>query len=428
MVSVLGVGSGRRPTLKIQPYQGIFHLHPPGANELEYLTPDAPDAHDTLLGQVVLSLPKPREFTCLTVRLVAHYTLTLPGQPVEKGTLGSWETDAKIPRHLDKGEHTFAWSLKVPRSSPPYERCPFGRVYYKLVAVADSPAGAIKSDQFTEVIAVPALDVETSALNEQIEGFNAETGPYLMSLLSEHLTVGGGMHFSLNLACVPQDLCLHSITATIVQSYTLRSHAKPGQASTPPSHKRLVFHLDHLTPLWGDESPSRRPGTVLRTSSYLERPPGLLAALRAGESLQVSHVARLPDDDLLRATTLPGTRAPIRITHTIMLDVEFSTPGTAARILRTERPLTILSCCCFPDSLVLPPYACVAERLTREGIRHEPCRAGKCVADGYYCICLSTFDTLIQPLLGIHKAHALPEPKHDEIFAANKHIRSSILP
>ncbi|EJD47035.1 hypothetical protein AURDEDRAFT_113612 [Auricularia subglabra TFB-10046 SS5] len=414
MVALLGGGSGSRPSLRLQPYQSIFHLHPRVTNLGEA------EKHEleVFLGQVTLCLPKPREVTRLVVKLVAHYKLALPGHAAEKGLLGQWECEVSVPRMLRAGEHSFAWSLKVPRSTTPYERCPFGTVDYRLVAVADSPSGALKTEQFMEVIAVPPLDSETSALNERIEGFTEEIGPYLMTLLSQHLTVGGVVQFSLNLASVPRELRLHSITATLLQSYTLTSYSHPRKTISPPPHRRPLFHIDHTTQLWDDgDATRRRPGTVLQPPSVRAR--GLLASLAPGGSLQVSHVARLPKDDLLRATTLPGSETPIRVAHTLALDVAFSAPGSGSgpRVLRTERPLTILSCGCLPESLVLPPYG---------GLTGETYARGKCGnGDEYMCICLLAFDALIKPLLGEHKALAAPAGRMaaDEVFAANKRLQ-----
>jgi len=60
-----------------------------------------------------------------------------------------------------------------------------------------------------------------------------------------------------------------------------------------------------------------------------------------------SHVARLPDDDLLRATTQPGTtEAPIRITHLLKISMEFTTGLANFRrllALSVERPMNMSS-------------------------------------------------------------------------------------
>ncbi|KAH7086655.1 hypothetical protein BKA62DRAFT_731297 [Auriculariales sp. MPI-PUGE-AT-0066] len=70
---------------------------------------------------------------------------------------------------------------------------------------------------------------ETSITDERIEGFNDETGPYLFTLASPHLTVGGLIYFSLTLTAAP--------------SHRLKS-PKDETVVKPPTHERMLFRLD----------------------------------------------------------------------------------------------------------------------------------------------------------------------------------------
>jgi hypothetical protein len=45
--------------------------------------------------------------------------------------------DGTQERLFEKGEHVFAFALVIPSSTAPYERCQYGRVYHKLVAIAE---------------------------------------------------------------------------------------------------------------------------------------------------------------------------------------------------------------------------------------------------------------------------------------------------
>jgi len=72
------VVSGQKPSLKIIPYQGILHFRP--QLKYEHLDPTIQHRPDeTFWGNVILSLPKPRQFTSLTVKLVAPYVIHMPG-------------------------------------------------------------------------------------------------------------------------------------------------------------------------------------------------------------------------------------------------------------------------------------------------------------------------------------------------------------
>ncbi|EJD55551.1 hypothetical protein AURDEDRAFT_109835 [Auricularia subglabra TFB-10046 SS5] len=435
---------GPRATIKLQPYQSLLYLHP--MKEYEHLEANAPTDH-TFGGNVTLSLPKAREFRSLVVKLVTYYTVAIPEHQSETGVLEEFASKLIIPGRLDKGEHTYAWQLSIPRKSPPYERCAFGRVYHRLHAVAEGPGGTIKTEVPFEVIVNPAAEGETSGLNERLEGFNDEIGPYLMTLSSEHVTVGGVVHFMLNLASVPTDTYVYSVSAIIKQSYFLRSHLKPNLTGTPPPHKRPVFVLDHRTPVRRPQVKSRpsspttpapapspertggRPSTVVRSKGT--PPPGkdVLAFIKAGESLEISHVARMPDDDLLRPTTQKSTVAPITISHQVTLEVRFSVAGNdSVRVLRAERPLVISSCCCMLESLLLPSYNDAVEDKsgpTSFATANSRPRLG---CNAVECVCGFTLERLLQkqhaPLLKAHEDTAREDVvPSDEVFIANKIIR-----
>ncbi|KAH7098646.1 hypothetical protein BKA62DRAFT_642042, partial [Auriculariales sp. MPI-PUGE-AT-0066] len=418
-----GLVAGQKPSIKIVPYQGVFQLHPP--SKYEHLDDNAPHGPDeTFWGTVVLSLPKSRQFTSLLVTLSAPYVLNIPGHAQETGTLFESHCPIDIPQKLDKGEHSFAWALNVARSAAPYERSPFGTVRHKLVAVAEGPSGSIREEMLLEVVINPSAEGETSIINERIEGFNDETGPYLFTLASPHLTVGGLIHFSLTLAAAPvKGLVVHNVVGTIMQSYRLKS-PKDGTVVKPPAHERMLFRLDGGTQF-------RSPGDVDVGLRSGHRPMAIIgiensaehgmAVLAAGETLKSSYIARLPIDERLRATSHEGSDSPFRIEHTIVVTMTFSTPGQPAqRMLRIERPLNILSCGCMPGSLVLPSYDDAVEEP-----KEKIWRVKHITGTFYACMCLYKITTLLgtkhfNPLIDAHEAFARPDTPSEDVFRANK--------
>lgn len=182
---------GPKASIKLQPYQSVVYLHPP--QEHESLDPNALQ-DQTLWGNVTLSLPKAREIKSLVVKLVAHYTVAIPGYacvharvpPIYLRLTGCFYTGqspACLPntrtssRRRDTWEKasirarfqttiatralidvrcSFTWSLRIPRVSAPYERCSFGRVYHRLHAIAEGPSGTLKEEIPVEVIVNPA--------------------------------------------------------------------------------------------------------------------------------------------------------------------------------------------------------------------------------------------------------------------------------
>lgn len=67
----------------------------------------------------------------------------------------------------------------------------------------------------------------------------------------------------------------------------------------------------------------------------------------------MSHLAQLPGDDLIRPSTLAGTKTPLRVHHEIVLEARFlhmnhaepeeGSNNNKVRVLRVERPVVISS-------------------------------------------------------------------------------------
>ncbi|EJD48952.1 hypothetical protein AURDEDRAFT_112697 [Auricularia subglabra TFB-10046 SS5] len=241
---------GQRASITLQPYEKLLYLHP--TTEIERRASSSssvPTSEHTCGGNVTLSLPKPREITSLVVKLVTYYTMNIPEHASESGILEEYSAQLGVPHKLDKGEHAYSWSLTIPRDSAPYERCAYGRVYHRLQAVAEGPAGTVKTEIPLEIIINPAPEGDMFGLDETVQGFNQEVGPYRMNLSSEQLTVGGAVHFTLHLASLPADTNIYSVSAHVKQSYTLTSPLRSQLTCTPAPHERQIFLLDHRTVL-----------------------------------------------------------------------------------------------------------------------------------------------------------------------------------
>ena len=64
--------------MRLVPYQSVLFIHQP--KQFEHLDEEnAPPKDQKFWGSVTLILPKPREFTSLVVKLVAYYTIAIPG-------------------------------------------------------------------------------------------------------------------------------------------------------------------------------------------------------------------------------------------------------------------------------------------------------------------------------------------------------------
>ncbi|KAH7098075.1 hypothetical protein BKA62DRAFT_773683 [Auriculariales sp. MPI-PUGE-AT-0066] len=429
----LGGLVGRRAitSMKLVPYEGVLFIHPP--RDLELLEDNSPPLDHLFHGTVILHAHKRCEISSIVVKLVAYYTVSLPGEEPEDGVLAEYPCALNSPRYLDKGDNIFAWSLRIPRTAAPYERCAYGRVHHKLQGIATGPDGTIQTDCLLQVVANPANDGETLDLNQRFTGRSDELGPYLETLSSEHVTVGGVVHYRLHLQSVPAAVRISSITAFIIQSYLVHSVARPEHTATPEPHKRKVFRIDAQTSMLRTDkfsdspadlcptefrpcpgafiSDSRTPKTVVITPE-----PGghedQLAVVPAGGRLIVSHLAKLPNDDLLRPTTQEGTtQAPIKVTHVLVVDIEYTTAISDfanKRIMRVNRPMNLSSCCCTLDALLLPSYVLVQDKTVQEETRPDVPRSPRFGrAPKQVCSCGFTLERLLRiqhaPLLTAHQ-------------------------
>lgn len=70
----------------------------------------------------------------------------------------------------------------------------------------------------------------------------------------------------------------------------------------------------------------------------------------------------MPNDNIVRSTTIPGTRASIRFSHQLLVEVVHSREPEEAgkdrklKVFALRQPITLASCCVAYDAVTLPPY------------------------------------------------------------------------
>jgi len=205
---------------------------------------------------------------------------------------------------------------------------------------------------------------------------NFSSQPYTLSLSSGFTMVGGLLMFRLALILPPTGLVIHSIRIKVNQKFHLTSAYEPGFEMDAPNDARTVFVLDARTPPNFGTIPEPESATTAPRSG--SPPPGAhsgpLATLAPGQEWRIHHLARFPNDSLLRPTTQPGPQGGIKVSHAVSMECVYRVvqqgeedPGTdrakllermkQCRKLVVAKPVSLFSCCCFVDSLSLPPYA-----------------------------------------------------------------------
>ncbi|KAM0748149.1 hypothetical protein T439DRAFT_382626 [Meredithblackwellia eburnea MCA 4105] len=424
ILSSLGLSS---PTIQVTLAEDMLYLHPSPTppqsfdqqqDDNSYSDPaQHPPTHDPMVrGTVVLWLPKPRTIKQLTVRCMAHQTIAWPNRPHEMsspldksvhliGTESGAGTDAygvngsnagthddhsdDTPGHglfLEKGQHTFSFSIIIPSSSATSERCPYGRIRQSVWAEAKGIGGIlggeVKSKEVPFYLVTNPGGAGASSppppLHLRVDGEHDELGSFSIALQSQHIMVGGLILLRLLLSSNPRPLKILSIKLRIRQTFSLRqplqtSNSAPSPA--PVTDYREIGTISHLHP--------PNFGNVRNNSRPPPPPPedddsnGLfipLAKLEPGEAFNVHHLMRLPNDNLLRPSTQPGTDTAIGVEHKLLLEVFYKSFGESGgegiegaqtegdgwgemKRWRCEKGVDFYSCCCFLDSLTLPVYS-----------------------------------------------------------------------
>lgn len=83
------------------------------------------------------------------------------------------------------------------------------------------------------------------------------------------------------------------------------------------------------------------PPLAYEPRAFLPQP---LARLQRGKEWQYARVTRIPDDDLVRPTTLDGTETPIRVAHQLVCQVRYRFKGSKKdQVLEMASGVTIAS-------------------------------------------------------------------------------------
>lgn len=231
-----------------------------------------------------------------------------------------------------------------------------------------------------------------------------------VSLTSASLTVGGTAILKVTHPEPPPGLSVHVIRVFLEQTVELFSEQKKGWLKLPLEKHRiwergyLPFKAKqsepHLTPedaFWlsdpdggkgrlgraaqallvnsGHASPCNVPqsnSTTIAPGMPSQSEAQLLPAPQSSHSsgYKIRATVRLPDDNTIRPSTVRGSKAEIRISHDLGVEVYFSRLSVLderensesfgkpkVQVFSMRRGTVIPSCCCTFDTIHLPPYS-----------------------------------------------------------------------
>ena len=312
------------------------------ADDDNFEPPESED-EDVIRGVVELYLPSSRKIHGIEVRLIGSQCINFPSGAYE--TFPVLDKALEIEKtYLEKGTHKFEFSIIIPSSTPGYERCAYGRVYYYVRARAlnAGPLGFDLSDSREVLLVInPNPAGEPSGLSWHHDQVVDGLGPMSIDLESTHLTIGGPVHLRTHLHAPPKGATLHCINVSLLQYISLRNKDRSKIEKAPAVAVRF-FSLG-----------SRRHEPLLNPQEEVEE-----------DGWKCEWVGRLPDDDHARPSTVKTQKTSIIISHQILIQI-YVTPydennQNQMKVVSIRRPIFVSSCCVSLDSITLPPYEEVA--------------------------------------------------------------------
>ncbi|CAO1628499.1 unnamed protein product [Parajaminaea phylloscopi] len=269
---------------------------------------------------------------------------------------------------LEKGVHGFEFAFIIPADSPEYTRSPFGRVRYVIKATAYGAGRArsnLESWRDCFPVANPSNEGGPTPLTVLYNDLHPTVGLLSVACTSQNISVGGLFQLDIHSPVPPADLIIYLVRVSLETTIEIRTKRKGKQ--TVPAQRNKLFEKGYVPPRKEDPHVA---GDGKKSDGFIRDP----ARDGAQSAWTVQGLARIPDDNSIRSSTMAGTRAAIRFSHQIVVEVVHSREADSAggdrrlKVFTLRQPITLPSCCVAFDAATLPAYTPASE----EGPTPEP--------------------------------------------------------
>ncbi|KAH7098095.1 hypothetical protein BKA62DRAFT_714225 [Auriculariales sp. MPI-PUGE-AT-0066] len=344
-------GKPQSCSVQIRDYQGVVVL----GNFLAF-DADSPPHSPVVYGNLVLSLTRDRYVSSIVVWHVVRYQPDGPNRGVKPSPQTIQITETKLnslSASMKRGQHSLPWTIQLPDSTPAaVSSSPLGRITHHIVAnVSCIDDDELNTEKPIRVIG-PFPNSHTGL--QSMRGMVNELGPYCINLQSS-ITIGGYLELGLHLFSPPTTLRIRSIRGKICQTCeATRSSGNPPLRMAPVEFLQMSANTPRRLPEQGIV-----PETLM-TAAARPHDRNMLAVLPVGHELHLDFIARLPSDMRLLPSTIAGRDvSPIKISHTIMIEIQYTTPeapGPHDLVVRLTQAISLYCCGCMPESAFLPVY------------------------------------------------------------------------
>ncbi len=264
---------------------------------------------------------------------------------------------------------TYSWDFifEIPHESAPYERSRHGKLYQKITAklTLHSGGGLLSSKKTlscSKNVFFVALPTGDGSLQYDFSHRDVQEhlGPLLVVTRSQHLTVGGYIRTALSLPSPAPDLILTHASLTLVQKITLTSRKRSDLVTACP--------VESFTVMVSDGEDIKREESLASSSDEEESGEddetgtGKRRGRRTNVSFEGSWVNKLPNDNLVRPSSLPGSDSAIKLSHEFDFVLRYTFPrcleltGKPELVYRATWGVSLPSCAARYESVRLPNY------------------------------------------------------------------------
>lgn len=276
-------------------------------------------------------------------------------------------------------------------------------------------------------IVVPTPDhLFATPLSILYHDLHPSLGLLSVSLTSTNISVGGIMNIDIHSPQPPVDILVYMIRVTLETTTELQTRRR-GKQKVPVQRHRL-FEQGWVPP---------RPGSA---SKHGEGDPkqGYIRSPGSDHAWSVQSTVRLPDDNAIRATTMPGSKAAIRFTHTLLVEIVHSRDpavdawlGTGQespmpeangegerkiKVFALRQPAIIPSCCVAYNAVTLPRYTRNAAQPTTNTLGAH--------AEQTHCVCGISMTELTAQEQDLLPPGWVPHPAQSESHGPEELLRN----
>jgi len=340
--------SKNRMNLEITLSDVDIMLHPTSNDAEEATFGQTAGTNKTVVVHIKLNIPAnvdpPDRIENMIVELRSDEVLGFTSGVYERNSPDQLLVNVDSAKHLSvrKG-NVYQWDipLHISHNVAPYERSIYGKLFHKIVVTltwsgwsALWKGGRTLSSEQMVFIAVAPRDHHALNYARTLNGHARGLGPVLFHVRTRQVSVGGYLRVALSLPKAAKDTKLHALHATMVQHTTLHSRQQPSlvEACTPERHAFWKCSESEL-----NESIQRKEE-------------------EDHSSMEGYWIIRIPHDSLIRPSTVAGSLAAIKHSHSLELKLIFYRDGELMAYT-TRWPIKIVGCCVLWESVKLPSYS-----------------------------------------------------------------------